>query len=246
MKLLLSINLLKCLFFLLLQAGVFTGISAQTGNYTGNFINAHELMTDVAGKPIYLKVEYRIEGSPFLPIEFAKADIILKGGKTFSGIDSRVNLYDNTVIAKKNDGTELVLVSNISKVHYKSIMVGGRVKDFVFEKGFSAVDRLDSTTYYEVLDSGKIKLLKHYEVNYDDKRYYGQASITRVFSQKEFYYVSLPGNITRRIGKGKEGFLSILPDKKDEMGKYIDVKKIKCKNEEDWKTLIIYYNSLSI
>jgi hypothetical protein len=202
------------------------------------------MMTDVGGAPIYLKTEYVIDGSPYFPEEHMRTVIILKSGKIYPTVKSRLNLYDNVLIILREDGAEQMLSGSISKVIYESVPAGQGTRTVVFQTGFPAIDGHDNTTYYEVLDSGKLKLIKHSKVSYTDKRGYAEASITREFKKMETYYVVLPGNIILQIGKGKKDFLAALPGKKDELEKYIDNKKIKCKKEEDWIELVSYYNSV--
>jgi hypothetical protein len=202
------------------------------------------MMTDVGGAPIYLKTEYIIDGSPYFPPEHTSTTIVLKSGKIYPTVKSRLNLYDNILIILRDDGAEQMLTGSISKVIYESVPAGKGSRTVVFQTGFPAIDGHDNTTYYEVLDSGKLKLIKHSKVSYSDKRGYGEASITRVFKNLETYYLVLPGNIIRQMGKGKEEFLAALPGKKNELEKYIDNKKIKCKKEEDWIELVSYYNSV--
>ncbi len=201
-------------------------------------------LSDVAAKPIYLKTEYEIQGSPFFPEEYIKTSLLLKSGRMFSGINSRMILYDNSLVVLTDDGIEQRLTGSISRVIYDLVITDNKPRKVIFQKGFPAIDKHDSTTYYEVLDSGKLMLLKHYKVTYSDKRGYGEASYTRVFEKKITYYILQSGNIIRQLGKGEEEFLSILPGKKVELEKYIDDKNIKCKKEEEWIELVSYYNSL--
>ncbi|NOT51696.1 MAG: hypothetical protein HOP10_10520 [Chitinophagaceae bacterium] len=208
-------------------------------------VPSETLMTELGGTPIYIKTDYVFDGTPYFPEEYAKAIVILKSGKTFVDLKTRMNFYDNSLVMQLADGTELVITGNVSKVIYELIPIGDKLKTVVFQRGFPAVNNFDSTTYYEVLDSGKVKLLKHSSVSYSDTRGYGEASMTRVFKKKESYYLLLPGNNIKQLEKGKNEFLSMLPDKRTEMERYIEDKKLKCKKEEDWTELVAYYNSIN-
>lgn len=203
------------------------------------------MMTDLGGKAIYLKTEYVFEGSPYLPEEYTNATVVLKNGKTYTNVRSKMNFNDNSLLMLQDDGTVLKATSSIlHKVIYESVPSGDKFRTVVFQNGFKPIDGLDSTTYYQVLDSGKLTLLKYCKSTYADRKGYGEANMTRVFTTKESYYVALPGNILKPLEKGKDEFLSLLPSKKVEMEKYIDSKKIKCKKEEDWVYLVSYYNGL--
>lgn len=219
----------------------FNSLPAQNTSRTPN--DSETLMTDLGGKPIFIRTDYIFDGTPYFPDEYTRASIILKSGKKYVDVKTKMNFYDNSLIMQLSDGTEIKVTGNVSKVIYELIPVGDKLKTVVFQRGFPAVNNLDTTSYYEVLDSGKMKLLKYCQVSYSDTRGYGEASITRVFKKKESYYLVLPGNVIKQLEKGKQEFLSLLPARKDELEKYIDNKKLKCRKEEEWIDIVSYYNS---
>ena len=200
------------------------------------------LITDVSGKPIYLKVEYTIEGSPFYPKDYYRASIYTREGKVYEEINVRFNVMDNLLLMKQDDGTELVVTSPVSRVIFTDRDPPGMLNS-VFAKGFPRTGQQNEQTYYEMLDSGRVKLLKHRSASYDDKTYYGLAGITRVFEIKVTYYLFAEGKMGK-LDKGKDELLSLITEKKEELNKYIDEKSLKCRNESDWKNVIAYYNSL--
>ena len=209
-----------------------------------DYSNAQQFMQDVSGKPIYLKQEYNVEGSPFYPDEYLRANIYLRYGKIYTGIYVKFNLQENLLLYKQADGTEMSAATPIKRVIFTDTSDGWVLYNSIFENGFPSIDNRNENTFYQVLDSGKIKLLKCHAVKFTDKKDYGQASITRVFDQSEFWYVYLPNGQIKKIEKGTEFFLSFFPDKKEEISKYIKTQKLKCRKESDWKKAIAYYNSL--
>src|SRR6185436_10138879 len=105
---------------------------------TGDYNRALELMTDVSGKPIYLKVNYNIDGSPFYPADYYRASLYTRGGKVYEGINVKFNMMDNLLVMKLDDGTELVAISPITRVIFTdSVRIG--MLNTVFEKGFPPV-----------------------------------------------------------------------------------------------------------
>src|SRR5689334_4962364 len=104
--------LITCIFFCTFS------LRAQR-TYTGNYNNANELLTDVTGKPIYLKTEYNIEGTPFFPAEYTRATLITSMGKRYNGIKVKFNLMDNLLIMLMDDGKELVTVTPMYRVIYE-------------------------------------------------------------------------------------------------------------------------------
>lgn len=220
-------------------------ITAQTPTrFTGNYNNAQQFMEDVMGRPIYLKVEYNVEGSPFYPDEYLRANVYVRKGKIYTGIYVKFNLQENLVLYKQDDGTEMSAATPIKRVIFTDTSYDWIFYNTIFESGFPSIDNQNENTIYEVLDSGKVKLLKYHAVKFTDKKYYGQASMTRVFEQFELYYAYLPNGTIKKMEKGIEFFLSLFTDKKEEISKYIDTEKLKCRKESDWKKAIAYYNSL--
>jgi hypothetical protein len=212
--------------------------------YPSDFSNAEQLMQDVSGKPIFMKVNYNVEGSPFYPEEYYLAIVFVKNGKKYNDVRVKFNLQENLLLFKLPDGTEMSAVTPVNKIIFTDTSEGGMMLNRVFENGFASIDKQNEQTYYEVLDSGKVKLLKCYSVSYDDRKYYAQASITRVFLQKEKYYIRLMDGTMRKIGKGAAALLSLFTDKKNELQKFISEKNLKCRKENDWRKVIAYYNSL--
>ena len=234
-------SLLLCLAGLIL----FSHYSPAQRNYTGNFNNANELMTDVSGKPIYLKVEYNIEGSPFFPAEYARASIITSTGKAYPGINVRFNMKDNLLLMMMDDGKELVAITPVFRVIYESKLLPDVGEDNIFERGFPPINKQTEASWYQALDTGKVELLKHRSASYSDRQGYGSASITRVFEQVESYYLFFSEeNRIVRLEKGKEELLSAFNDKKTELHQFIESNNLKCKKESDWKAIVAYYNSL--
>ena len=219
-------------------------IEAQSSRFTVDYNNAQQFMEDVMGRPIYLKVEYNIEGSPFYPEEYLRANVYVRNGKIYTGIYVKFNLQENLLLYKQADGTEMSAAIPIQRVIFTDTSNGWVFYNSIFESGFPSINNQNENTFYEVLDSGKVKLLKYHTVKFTDKKYYGQASITRVFEQSEFYYAYLPNGTIKKMEKGTEFFLSLFTDKKEQLREYIEVQDLKCRKENDWKKAITYYNSL--
>jgi len=215
-------------------------------NYTNNYNNANELMTDVSGKPIYLKVSYNIEGSPFFPADYALASIHTSFGKVYKGIRVKFNMMDDLLLMMMDDGQELVTITPVYRVIFESTFLPNIGEDNIFERGFPAINKQTEKTWYQVLDTGKVELLKYRAVTYTDRQDYGSASITRVFEQSESYYLYF-GNENRiaKLEKGSGDLLSLFKDKKAELHQYIEKNNLKCKKEDDWKSVVAYYNSLN-
>ncbi|HYM93992.1 MAG TPA: hypothetical protein VET23_07625 [Chitinophagaceae bacterium] len=159
----------------------------------------------------------------------------MKQGKVYENVKVKLNLFDNTLFYITSDGNERVIISPVNEIVFSDTSSGGGIKNIVFQNGFSPVDRQNETTYYEVLDSGQVKLLKYHNINYQDKKEYNNAVITRVFNETNAWYLRLAGGTMSKLEKGKEVILSLLSSKKTEIEKFIEGKNLKCRKENDWK-----------
>lgn len=203
-------------------------------------------MADANGRATYELTNYVMEGTPFFPPDYYKATIVVKFGKTYTNILAKLNLYENQLYYKATEGgADMVPVIPIKKVKFGSVLIDGKIKEAAtFETGFKPIEKYDTSTFYEVLDSGNVQFLKHYKVSYNDQKPFGSATVTRVFDLKKSYYLCLADGSMHKLEKGKEAIVALLTSKKAEVLKYIDAYNLKCKNEDDWQMIIEYYNSL--
>lgn len=216
----------------------------QRGNFTMDYSNAQQFFTDINGRPLYLKVDYFIEGHPYHPDNYYLATIVMPGGKAYRDIPVKFNLMENLLIYRTPAGEELVSTVPAVRVIYTDSSGDAKMKDRIFERGYGTINDLSPNTWYEVLDTGEIQLLKHYKVDYTDQKQYNSPSITRVYFEKEDFFISLQDGTMKKLDKGVEEILAVLPDKKDRVRAFIAREDLKCKKETDWKKVIRYYNSL--
>lgn len=213
-------------------------------NHTYDYSNAQQFFTDVNGRPLYMKVEYIVDGSPFHPDHYYKASLFLKSGKAYTGIPVKLNLMDNTILYTTPSGEELVSINPIVRVVFTDTAENNLMTGVIFERGFASVDKQTEDTYYEILDSGKVTLLKYYRVYFDDRKTYASATITRAFHETPSYYLCLADGTMKKLEKGRDFLLALINVKKQELDSYITREDLKCKKEADWKKVIAYYNSI--
>lgn len=223
---------------------VFTSSYSQRGNFTMDYSNAQQFFTDINGRPIYLKSGYVIEGPAYHPQTYYLATIVMPGGKAYREVPVKFNLMENLLIYKTPVGEELVLVAPAVRVIFTDTSNYRKMSGKIFERGYGTLDQLGPNTWYEVLDTGEVQLLKHYRVYYTDQKQYNSPSTTRVFFEKEEYYIALPDGSVKKLDKGPEAILSILPDQKVKLSSFIAKEELKCKKEGDWKKVVEYYNKL--
>lgn len=228
---------MKLLFSLIL---ISTSIIIQAQKM-GVFHNEEmKTMEDAHGRPIRPQTTYKVEGTPFYPDNYSAARLVFVNGGKNSAVKAKLNLYDNTILYQTDKGVEMEVIVPVLKIEFADSINGGY--NIVFQNGFVG-NNLKEKIYYQVLDSGKLTLLKQIAVNYRDFTPYGTAVITRRFDQKPAYFI-LNETTVNKIGKNGENILEILADKKNEITAYIAAHSLRLKNEADMVSVIGYYNSL--
>lgn len=202
---------------------------------------ANPFMKDVNGRPLYLRISYVSEGSPYFEDAYRAADITTTGNKTYYGIMTKVNIMENIVQFLSPDGVEMVATLPIKKIRFHASAGDGATGNAVLES--NAALNEPGTRVFQVLDSGKISLLKHLKVGFRDDRRYNEATVTRVFIHTPLFFASSNGREIR-LEKSREFLLQLFADRAKEVDRFISEKALKCKSENDLLQVFHFYNSL--
>lgn len=202
----------------------------------------NSFLNDVNGRPMMLRSEYLIEGSPFFSQEYCTANLKVRNGKYYQGIKAKLNLQENLVIYDAGDGKEMASITPIEKIIF--VNCADPAKNQVFRSGFPPVDGQTVNSFYLVLDSGRVTLLKRIGVNYRDVKYYGSNQTTRVFEQKEMLYAYQPAKGMIRLAKEETAVLSLLSDQRKAVQAFLTTNDLKCRKETDLVKVVQFYNAL--
>jgi len=224
---------------------LFLLVSCQAFLHLSSFSQANSIpfATDGNSRPLYLKKEYAMEGSPFYPADPCFANIQMKNGKRYENIKLRFYLPDEQLIYQDSEGVDMITTVPIERITF--ICCTGITGSLIFQSGFPPVDGHSDKTFYQVLDTGRTKLLKGYQVTYRDNTAYGSASPTRTYEQTETLYAFNPVLGIRKLTKNKEAVLQFLPDKKKEVENFITTHHLTCKHEEDLVKVFAWYNTIA-
>lgn len=201
---------------------------------------ANPFMKDVNGRPLYLRITYVAEGSPYLEDAYRAADITTSGNKTYSNIMTKVNLMENTVQFLSSDGVEMIATMPVKRIRFYGTPAT-ESGNLVLESDGAINDA--GARIYRVLDSGRISLLKHLKVVFRDDRRYNEATVTRVFTQTPVLYAYRDGK-EARVEKNREFLLQLFADKAKEVDRFISEKDVNLKSEKDLVQIFHFYNSL--
>jgi hypothetical protein len=199
-------------------------------------------LNDVNGRPMMLRSEYLIEGSPFFYQDYCSANLKVRNGKSYNGVQVKLNLQQNLVIYDAGDGKEMAAITPIEKIVF--LNCADPSKNQVFRSGFPPIDGQTVNSFYLVLDSGRVTLLKQIGVNYRDVKYYGSNQTTRVFEQKEMLYAYQPGMGMKRLAKEEAAVLALLSDQRKALQSFLAANDLKCRKEADLVKAFQFYNAI--
>jgi hypothetical protein len=203
----------------------------------GRFLQeSSALMTDAMGQPFYPQQKYSWEGKVFFPEEYSLATITTANGKSYKNIKAKLNLFDNSLLFLDSAQREFVVTLPVAKVEFENFFAQ---KNNVFIKPLNDT----GTAFYQVLDSGKITLLKKIFLTYKDQMGFGSTSITRIFEQK-FSYFTYANGLLKALDRSKSAVLELMAGKSAKVDAYIEAEKLKMRKEEDLVKVFRFYNGL--
>ncbi|MBS1731424.1 MAG: hypothetical protein JSS67_11725 [Bacteroidetes bacterium] len=200
----------------------------------------------VGGYPIYgtdrfkMGSDITIEGDFTIPKTFTPANIYLSKTSYIPSIPSYFNLIFHVFIYKDENGVEKYPDKILPRIAFLDDK--GKEKT-VFKSGFPFVDSLDGSTYYEMLDSGKITLLKYYSCYFLDNKEPFSNRMTRTYHVAENYFALMPNDKMIKLKLSKDDIMALFNDKQAVMETFMQKNKTKFKKESDLIELVHFYNN---
>jgi hypothetical protein len=188
------------------------------------------------GASLFVPETYtKIEGSPYLFTEWAYARIKLADSRKFDSVLIRLDLYENKVHFKDEQGRERMVSIAVHEIEIKDM--SSKWNNAVFVTGYGE----NNHEFYQMLSDGmKVRLLKKINViiketkdfNKPEKNNFELQNVLCIYS-KDILYVE------------KKNCLSMVPSFKDDnkIMAFISSNDIKCNKENDLTKLVNYYNS---
>lgn len=182
-----------------------------------------------------------VSGSPFFKEEMMRGVLISTNGTEYRNIIIRLNLLESQVNFLNNQvemivGTplrELTIWDTINKKNHR----------FIFSEHIETTDKPEKD-FYELLESGKAQLYKQYKKIMREDRPYNSATYEQTIQTNIRYFVLIGGQ-WKKVTKIKD-LSTVLSDKKNEVQQYISTNQLSGDSQEDFRTVIAYYNSLFI
>ncbi|MBL0882029.1 MAG: hypothetical protein IBJ16_01550, partial [Chitinophagaceae bacterium] len=169
---------------------------------------------------------------------FCNGSIQLPNGKIYNGIKLKLNLEEQKILFEVEDGKAFILSVPVARVELGCSSSGPAI----FRSGFMPIDKQNERSLYQVLDSGKILLLKHSEIRFKDSKAYNSNDMTRSYRQLSSYYLWLPGKDLVKVPGNENDLIALLSDQQKILNDAIYKDKLKLRKEADLVKIIALYN----
>jgi hypothetical protein len=229
---------LVILFVALGLSSISSQAQAQLGSYS---FNSNVLYNDGYGIPWTADFPFLMDGSPFFDTSYCNGSVQLTNGKTYSGLQFKLNLEQQKIIFHTSEGKAFALSQPVARL---ALGCNDPAKSVVFRSGFGAIDKQNERSLYQVLDSGKVLLLKFVEIRYKDSKAYNSNETTRTYRQLPSYYLWIPGKDLVKVPGDENDLLVLLQDQRKQLLDVILKDKLKAKKETDLIKIINSYNRL--
>ncbi len=201
--------------------------SAQTTENTGSN-NDPPIYNDVSGTP------YVIRDWSEGVIRFSSGRVTDQFKIKFDCITNHLMLqFKGSSFATESKVREFVMYSK-----------SGAGKDsMVFRKGFPVTKKANEETFYQVLAEGKtMLLLLHIKQITEEQQIASKVIYRRIRDEQEYYL--LKDGAMAVLPTDKSSIIQTLNDQSEKIQQFINEHQIKFRNAEDFRKLIVYYNSL--
>jgi hypothetical protein len=225
-------------FSLLLLMGALAAISnvhAQMGQ-GDNVVQAlnRDLKMTVVSTGGSMEAGSTFSGSVFYNNEWEKGYVRLSDNTLVSDLSLKLNAYTNELYLNR-DGKIMVLNDAAASVAEFGLTDPDGAK--VFRRGYPAAAANTTKTFYEVVASGKLSLLKLHAKHIVEKRDINRVPVQEMTDAESYYVFDSASNRTIETRHNKNALIEALPARADAIQTIIRDKKLKMRSDEDWVTL---------
>jgi len=217
----------------------FSAISQRLNSNQYELIRKEELRN----APANLDNLYQdIKGEAFFNAQWLPAIAIAENGKTYKGIKVKFDQYKNKFYANIHDTIYDMGTSAINRyIIYPSPT--DTTVSCTFQKGFSG-NGLQPAAYIQVFATGKLTFVKYRTLEIKDSHEDGPLTTTKIFAQQDYYYLIRDNAQPATVRLNRKTLEKEMADKWKEVSGHAKEKEIAFNEEEGWKYLVSYYNTL--
>jgi hypothetical protein len=190
------------------------------------------VLTDIKGLDVK-ESDPDVQGTPYLFDDWMPGSAITETGNTYANLKLKYDIRFNQVIFLRNEDQPMLFAEPLNSFV---------INNMHFAKGFTPVDVQTSSTFYQVLADGKVKLLKYFRKVVEERQSYG-APTEKKYRQSQYYYIAR-GNQMITVRPDKKTMLAALPGHADQLEAYIKDHHINLKDDAGAAQLVTYYNTL--
>lgn len=200
-------------------------------------MNGQFLQDRVSGKYYFNVQSGELKGSPFLFEDWRTSFITYANGLQLKNIKLKFDMLNNKPLFLRNDSAFEFIEELWSFVIYNP---GG--DSVVFKNGFEG-DNFPATAFLQVMQEGKLTLLKHQSKAKTETKGFGVGMSTIEFTVKPAVFYLAKGNSLVKIRKTED--MAILMGKDwQQVADLINQKKLSLKKENDLVAIMKFYNTL--
>jgi hypothetical protein len=226
---------------IVLWQGLFNPVTAQS-SIEGNNFDKTIRMYDENGRPL-TNAAIDAQGTPYFLSNWKMGAIRLTDSRVFTAVPLKLDLEQQEVHYKRADGTDIDIQPGQVKQITITDTIAGILKTYQFLSGLPPIDNQTETSFYLLLDSGRVSLLESLRKKlYQEKNAYAANFVKEYRMYNDFYVVS-DGKLVR-IKKDLKFFQQVTSDKQAQISDYLTKNKVSFKSLDDIQRLIHYYNGL--
>jgi hypothetical protein len=208
---------------------------------TDNDVDVRNFFRIVSGEPISLaRYSKLVEGTPYFNKDWMSATLTMSKGKEYSNIPIKLNLLDNEVHYRDPKGVEMIAATPMKKIVLTDPVTSENYT-FINARFLGGADT-NKDEWYQLLSEGNVSVVKQHTKKLYENTPFNSGVIEQTITTTPQYFV-LNNNQLIQAKKLKD-VPDIFPVKKAELLQYINDKKLNGKRDEDFVSVINYYNSL--
>src|SRR5665213_2169032 len=137
------------------------------------------VITDIKGLDVK-ETDPDVQGTPYLFDDWMAGSVITETGNTYANLKLKYDIRFNRVVFLDNDERPMVFAQPLNSFV---------INNMRFAKDFAPIDLQTTSTFYNVLADGKVKLLKYFRKVIEERQSYG-APTEKKYRQSQYYYIA--------------------------------------------------------
>jgi hypothetical protein len=197
----------------------------------------------IAGSPVSTAKYVRlVSGSPYFRDHWMNGTLETADGQLYSDIKLKLDLTDNSVLFLSRDSVEMMATASIKKITLKDPLTGTDY-EFIYSSFITGLGSIETGWYHVLVTGPKAFMYKRILKKMDEIKPYGSATTELNISTTNKYFLGFDSRFIQ-VKKFRD-LPDLLPDKKEDLNKYLASLKLNGKSDGDYVELVKYYNDIT-